>query len=123
MVIDSPAYKKAIQRLWTGKATVYVRVGALNPTTGRTEQTEQASATEQPCRLSHKTVKNTEPAEAAAQVTQTTVLYIDPSVEIPEGSKVTVTQNGVTRDYGRSGTPAVYTSHQDVPLELWKGWA
>ena len=39
MVIDSPAYKKAIQRLWTGKATVYVRVGALNPTTGRTEQT------------------------------------------------------------------------------------
>lgn len=44
MVIDSPAYKKAIQRLWTGKATVYVRVGALNPTTGRTEQTEQASA-------------------------------------------------------------------------------
>mgnify|MGYP000780692462 CR=1 FL=1 len=60
MVIDSPAYKKAIQRLWTGKATVYVRVGALNPTTGRTEQTEQASATEQPCRLSHKTVKKTE---------------------------------------------------------------
>ena len=114
MVIDSPAYKKAIQRLWTGKATVYVRVGALNPTT---------SATEQPCRLSHKTVKNTEPAEEAAQVTQTTVLYIDPSVEIPEGSKVTVTQNGVTRDYGRSGTPAVYTSHQEVPLELWKGWA
>ena len=48
MVIDSPAYKKAIQRLWTGKATVYVRVGALNPTTGRTEQTEQAFATEQP---------------------------------------------------------------------------
>ncbi len=24
MVIDSPAYKKAIQRLWTGKATVYM---------------------------------------------------------------------------------------------------
>lgn len=123
MVIDNPAYKKAIQRLWTGKATVYVLVGELNPATGRTEQTEQATVTGQPCRLSHKTVKITEPTEEAAQVAQTIVLYIDSSVEIPEGSKITVTQNGVTHDYERSGKPAVYTCHQEVPLELFKEWA
>lgn len=50
-------------------------------------------------------------------------LYIDPSVDIPEGSKVTVTQNGVTRDYEQSGTPAVYSTHKEIPLELFRGWA
>ena len=59
----------------------------------------------------------------AAQVAQSVVLYIDPSVDIPEGSKITVTQNGVTRDYERSGKSAVYSCHQEVPLELFKEWA
>ena len=54
---------------------------------------------------------------------QSVTLYIDPSVDIPEGSKITVTQNGVTRDYERSGRPAVYSCHQEIPLELFKGWA
>ena len=75
------------------------------------------------CRLSHKTVTTTEPTEEAALVAQTVVLYIDPSVEIPEGSKITVTQNGVTRDYEQSGKAAVFTYHKEVPLELFKEWA
>ena len=54
---------------------------------------------------------------------QRVVLYIDPSVDIPEGSKITVTQNGMTRDYERSGKSAVYSCHQEVPLELFKEWA
>ena len=54
---------------------------------------------------------------------QSVVLYIDPSVDIPEGSKITVTQNGMTRDYERSGKSAVYSCHQEVPLELFKEWA
>lgn len=54
---------------------------------------------------------------------QTVTLYIDPDLEIPEGSKITVTQNGVIGDYERSGKAAVYTCHQEVPLELFRGWA
>ena len=73
--------------------------------------------------IRYKTVTATEPSEEAAKTVQTVTLYIDPSVDIPEGSKITVTQNKVTRDYERSGTPAVYTVHQEVPLELWEGWA
>ena len=38
-------------------------------------------------------------------------------------SKITVTQNGVTGDYARSGVPAVYVSHQEVTLELFKEYA
>lgn len=116
-------YKAAVQRLWTGKATVTVREGVLNEANGRTEPVERVLVEGAACRISHKTVTATEPSEEAAKTVQTVTLYIDPSVDIPEGSKITVTQNKVARDYERSGTPAVYTVHQEVPLELWEGWA
>lgn len=119
----SAAYKKAIQSLWCGRATVTVLDGELNPANGRTEPKERVAVSDAPCRISHATVKSTEPSEEAALVAQTVTLYIAPSVDIPEGSKITVTQNGVTRDYERSGKPAVYSCHQEVPLELFKGWA
>lgn len=116
-------YKKAIQSLWDGRATITVREGVLDERTGRTEPVERVTASELPCRISFATVKSTEPDEEAARVAQTVTLYIDPSVVIPEGSKITVTQNQVTTDYERSGRAAVYTDHQEVPLELWEGWA
>ena len=122
MVIPK-GYKKAIQSLWDGRATITVREGALNEDNGRTEPVERVLVEGAACRISHKTITPTEPSEEAAKAVQSVTLYIDPDQVIPEGSKITVTQNKVTRDYERSGTPAVYTDHQEVPLELWKGWA
>jgi sulfate adenylyltransferase subunit 1 (EFTu-like GTPase family) len=123
-VVKLPAgYKKAVQSLWEGKATVTVLVGKLNPTNGRTEQVEQVTVQDAPCRVSYTSVKTTEPESEAAKVPQSVTMYIDPSVDIPDGSKITVTQNGVTRDYERSGKPSVFDAHQEVPLELFEGWA
>lgn len=122
MVIPK-GYKKAIQSLWDGRATITVREGVLDERTGRTEPVERVTASELPCRVSFATVKSTEPDEEAARVAQTVTLYIDPDLVIPEGAKITVTQNQVTTDYERSGKAAVYTDHQEVPLELWEGWA
>ncbi|MEY8418900.1 hypothetical protein AALA83_06410 [Oscillospiraceae bacterium 44-5] len=122
-MVKSNRYKAAVQSLWDSVATITVLDGVLNPANGRTEPVERVLVDGAACRISHKTVTTTEPSEEAAVVAQAVTLYIDPSVDIPEGSKITVTQNGVTRDYERSGTPAVYTVHQEVPLELWEGWA
>ena len=119
----SAVYKKAIQSLWNGRATVTVLNGVLNPANGRTEPKERVTVTDIPCRISHQTIRTTEPQDEAAQVAQRVTLYIDPSVDIPEGSKITVTQNGVTREYERSGKPAVYSCHQEIPIELFRGWA
>ena len=121
MVTD--AYRKAVQSLWTGKATITVREGVTNETNGRTEPVERVAASDLACRISFTAVKSTELNGEAARAAQTVTLYIDPAVEIPEGSKITVTQNGMTVDYGRSGKAAVYTCHREVPLELWEGWA
>lgn len=117
------SYKNAIQSLWQGRATITVREGKYNPANGRTEPVERVTVADQPCRVSYSTVTNTEPNSEAALVAQTVKLLIDPAVDIPAGSKITVTQNGVTRDYEQSGKAAVYTCHQEVPLELFKEWA
>ena len=118
MVIPK-GYKKAIQSLWDGRATITVREGVLDERTGRTEPVERVTASELPCRISFATVKSTEPDEEAARVAQTVTLYIDPSVVIPEGSKITVTQNQVTADYERSGKAAAHPSHSSSGTSWW----
>lgn len=114
--------RKAIQSLWSGVASVTVCEGVLDPVTGRTEPAERVTVEEVPCRVSYRTVSPAAPEGEAAQAGQGVTLYLDPAVDIPEGSKVTVTQNGVTRDYARSGKAAVYSCHQEVPLEVFRGW-
>lgn len=122
MVIPK-GYQVAVRSLWNGRVAVTVREGMLDEHTGRTEPVERIVASGLPCRISFSTVQSTEPEEGAARVVQGVKLYLDPSVDIPEGSRVTVTQNGVTANYERSGRAAVYTDHQEVPLVLWKEWA
>ena len=114
------AHKRAIQSLWKGVCTVYVRTPspAPDPGTGRT-----AFALDAPCRLSYKSITETLPESNAAKVTQTVKLFLDPAVVLPPGSKLTVTQNGITGHYAQSGEPAVYTHHKEVPLKLFERWA
>lgn len=77
----------------------------------------------QPCHLIFKTVNSAEQSESAAAVEQTTKLLISPDITIKPGSKITVTQEGVTTDYTYSGIPAVYATHQEIVLELFREWS
>jgi len=113
----------AVKSLWEGKCTVTVRENKTNEANGRTEAKEVDLCTNEPCRISFDTVQVTEPSNGAAQTKQTVTLFIDPAVSLPAGSKITVTQKGATGVYEQSGVPAVYSTHKEVPLELFKGWA
>ena len=119
------AYRKALQSLWTGVCTVYVRVPSPtpDPATGRTVWAVEAVAEAVPCRLSFETLSETQDESSAAKVTQSVKLFLDPAVPLPAGSKLTVTQNGVTGEYVPSGEAAVYSTHIEVPLELFVRWA
>lgn len=119
------AYRKALQSLWTGVCTVYVRVPSPtpDPATGRTLWAVEAVAEAVPCRLSFETLSETQDESSATKVTQSVKLFLDPAVPLPAGSKLTVTQNGVTGEYVQSGEAAVYSNHKEVPLELFERWA
>lgn len=123
-MVDCKNYASAIKSLWHGRCTVTVRNNdATDENTGRVVVSETDTYTDEPCRISFDTVNATQPENNAANIVQSITLFIDSAVIIPEGSKITVTQNGVTSVYEKSGKPAVYSTHQEIPLEIFKGWA
>lgn len=123
-MVDGKSYATAIKSLWRGKCTVTVcNNDTTDENTGRVAVGEVDTYTDEPCRISFDTVNATQPENNAANIVQSITLFIDRAVAIPEGSKITVTQNGVTAVYEKSGKPAVYSTHQEIPLELFKGWA
>lgn len=123
-MVDSKKYASVIKGLWQGKCTVTVRNNdTTDETTGRAVVSEVDTCTNEPCRISFDTVKATQQENNAATIAQSIMLFIDREVVVPPGSKITVTQNGITNEYEQSGKPAVYSTHQEIPLELFKGWA
>ena len=116
-------YQNAIRNLWTGRCDVIVRTTIINPSNGRNEPTESVLLKNEPCRISFSTIKSTTESNSAEAITQTIKLFLASGVEIPEGSKIVVTQNGKTGAYIKSGAPAVYSTHQEIILERFKEWA
>lgn len=116
------AYEAAIKSLWKGLCTVSVKQNATDPATGRVVQTPVDTIVNEPCRISFDTVSVPENADGAAKALQTITLFIASSAEIPAGSKITVTQSGVTEIYEQSGAAAVYTRHKEIPLKLVERW-
>ena len=123
-MVGGKSYAAAIKSLWRGKCTVTVRNNdTTDENTGRVVVGEVDTYTDEPCRISFDTVNATQPENNAANIVQSITLFIDRAVVIPEGSKITVTQNGAMAVYEKSGKPAVYSTHQEIPLEIFKGWA
>lgn len=122
-MVNNSEYQRAIKSLWNGKCTVTVRKSVTDENTGRVKTVETDIYTDEPCRISFSAVRVTEPTSNAAEVLQSVKLFISPAVSIPPGSKITATQNGITNIYEQSGKSAVYSEHQEIPLELKKEWA
>lgn len=115
--------RKAIEHLYDGICTIteHQKIKLENKSTGFQDVVVQENI---PCRLSFKTVTNTKQTEtSASEVVQITKVFLAPEIQVKPGSKLTITQHGVTNDYCSSGQPAFYVTHQEIVLELFKGWA
>jgi len=117
------AARKVIEKYhYDGVCTVTEHKKVTDPNTKITSFQDVVVLENQPCHLVFKTVTSAAQSESAAAVEQTTELIISPDVTIRPGSKITVTQEGVTTDYTYSGVPAVYATHQQIILELFGEW-
>lgn len=115
--------RKVLESLYNGtcKITEYQKVKLPNKSTGFKEVVVLEDI---PCRLSFNTVTNTNQTEVGASaVIQSTKVFIAPEIKVKPGSKLTITQNDVTTEYKSSGQPAIYTTHQEIELELFERWA
>lgn len=113
--------RKALEKGYTGTFTVteHQKVKKANHTTGFSDVDV---IVDQPCRLSFSSSPSATDGNVA-EINQTVKLFFAPEINVKEGSKITVTQNGVTAEYKQSGTVAVYDTHKEILLELFKGWA
>ena len=114
--------RTAIEMMYQGTCTVteHQKVKKENKTTGFQDVIVLEN---QPCKLSFSNITSTNQTETAALVAQTAKVLIAPEIQIKPGSKLTITQNGVTTEYENSGEPALFNTHQEISLVLFKGWA
>ena len=116
------AQRKALERLWKDRCTIYTQEKVKDPTTKLTDFEEKPLLQDQPCKLSFETLTSST-GDPVATVSQSVKLFISPDVVIKAGSKIIVTQHGRTTEYSNSGVPAVYPTHQEIMLTLFNGWA
>lgn len=114
--------RKAIESMYIGTCDVVEHVKSKNPTTKRTEFTDTPVLLAQPCRVSFSSITPASKGTESA-IQQVIKLFIAPELEIKEGSRIDVTQNGRLESYVRSGIPAVYETHQEIVLEKFESWA
>lgn len=113
--------RRALEKGYIGTFTIteHKKVTKPNRTTGFSDVIVLEN---QPCKLSFQSSPSTSNGDIA-EINQTVKLFFAPEIKVKEGSKITVTQNGVTTEYKQSGTSAVYPTHTEILLELFKGWA
>ncbi len=117
------AARKAIESAYTGHCDIIERCSVRDEKTKITRQSEKVVIHNQPCRLSFERLSAAGQTETAAKITQGLKLFIAPEVDVKSGSKIVVEQNGVKTECVAGGEPAVYFSHQEIMLELFKEWA
>lgn len=118
------AARKAIESTYNGVCTITCRRDVRDEITKITRKNEEVPiALNQPCKLSYEALNPAVQTDTVAKQAQGTKLFVAPEIDVKPGSKITVEQNGVTTEYFVSGEPAVYLSHQEIMLELFRGWA
>jgi len=117
------AARKAIEATYFGSLSVTEQKKVKDEKSKLTKTESVIVLENQPCKLSFETVKVAAASDTAATVTQITKLFVSPDISIKPGSKITVTQDGITENYTHSGVPARYPTHQEIMLELFERWA
>ncbi len=119
------AHRKALERMWKDRCTVYIRAEVTDPDTNLTDFQETPLFEDQPCKLSFEKLTATDEGHVAT-VAQGVKLFLSPDVVIPAGCKIVVRRfNDLERvfEYSQSGEAAPFTNHQEITLTLWEGWA
>lgn len=117
-------HKKAIESMYEYTCTVQEYQSVKDPVSKQTNKKVVTVFEDKPCNISYENVKNANSTDSATVITQVIKLIIAPEIVIKPGSKLIVTdKNKNISEYKNSGVPSVYSSHQEIVLELFKGWA
>lgn len=115
--------RKAIESTYDSTCTVIEYKQEKDPVTKKMGSKEVTVYKDKPCKLSYSSINKSNQTEVANVVTQIIKVFIAPELDIKPGSKLVITSKGRTVEYKNSGVPAVYDTHQEIILELFRGLA
>lgn len=115
MLPKIPLVRTAVEKLYDGTATI--EEGRKRKNDKNVTMTEwNAVAVEVPCRVSYKTLSPAAGSDTADTIAQAITLFTSPDIDVKPGSRITVRQRGREMKFFSSGIPAVYDSHQEIPM-------
>ena len=116
-------HRKAIEATYDGTCRIYGMQSVKDPVTKVTRQEEVLVQDGIACHLSYSSTVPAAGSDTVTGVAQTIKLFLAPELVVPPGSRIEVTQQGRTESYAQSCKAAVYSSHQEILLEIWKEYA
>lgn len=117
------AARRAQEATYEGLCTIFECREVTDAKTRLSSEKEIAVIEDEPCKLSFEKLSAVVQTETAAAETQGIKLFLAPEIVVGSNSKIVVIQNGVTEEYSASGKPAVYPTHQEITLELFRRWS
>ena len=112
--------RRAQEKTYEGCCTVTGYEKITDPKTHITEEKDITAYENEPCRVSYSSAPATGSSQTADSLEQSIKLFISPDIVIKPGSKISVVQNGRTEAYKQSGKAAVYSTHQEINLDLYE---
>ena len=111
--------KRAVEHLYDGRMTVEEARKERNAK-NITTLVWSAVIEDAPCRVSYKAVAPAGRSDMVDSIAQAITLFTAPDIDIKPGSRLIVVQRGRTMRFSCAGVPAVYESHQEIPLTRWE---
>jgi len=110
-------HRQAIEKIYVDLATIS-RYVETETAAGETKLSVDPVPiyTDQPCRISQKSLGVNNQAEAQNEIKYEIKLFISPELNIKQGDIIIVTRGAVTRSYA-SGEPFLYPTHQELSLQ------
>ena len=111
------AVRNLIECFYTHLCDVYGYFSEKDDESGITAKKETLLYKDLPCRLSFELSYPLEQTDKTAVSSQRVKLFVSPDIDIPCGSKVTVTVNERRINFGYSGEQAIYSTHKEIRLK------
>lgn len=108
--------KRNFERMYQDTMSVLFIVQETDPLTHRKKSTLVSDMIDIPCRLSFKSRDHSDRTELYDENKMVATLFLDPSIEIKPGSKITVNHMGRIYKFEKSGIPAIYPTHQEIEV-------
>ncbi|WHX37408.1 ABC transporter ATP-binding protein [Paenibacillus polymyxa] len=118
MQLGNPAIeRRLLEMTYTGVCRVEGQITYKDPVTGTERPRKGVIFDNQPCALSQASLPSAAQTDTNNDVAYDGKLFIAPDIVIPSGSRIFVTQDGMSYEFQQSGEPFIYPTHQEIKMK------